>query len=387
MAPEDQHRTAFATSEGLFEFKVMPFGLCNAPATFQRLMDLVLAGLVGASCLVYLDDIIVLGKDFRDHLQNIQSVLQRLREAGLKLRPPKCSFFRKKVRYLGHTVTREGVAVDPDKVAKVMNWPTPTSAREVQQFLGLANYYRRFIQNFATKARPLHHLTEKSVHFKWTSECQEAFNALRTQLVSTPVLAYPDFTRPFLLDTDASDSGIGAVLSQQDDAGLEHVVAYGNRSLTKTERRYCVTRCELLAVVTFVKQFRTYLLGNKFTLRTDHGSLTWLCNFREPEGQLARWIESLQEYDFDIVHRRGKVHSNADALSRIPCQQCGRQEPAIAYVIGATTLSPGRMDTVPQLQRDDPTLKPVIAAKLQCSKSIESKYPIFAFLCVFACFS
>ena len=252
----------------------MPFGFCNAPATFQRLMDLVLADLVGASCLVYLDDIIVLGKDFHDHHQNIQSVLQRLREAGLKLRPPKCSFFRKKVRYLGHTVTREGVAVDPDKVAKVMNWPTPTSAREVQQFLGLANYYRRFIQNFATKARPLHHLTEKSVHFEWTSECQEAFDALHTQLVSTPVLAYPDFTRPFLLDTDASDGGIGAVLSQQDDAGLEHVVAYGSRSLTKTERRYCVTRRELLAVVTFVKQFRTYLLGNKFTLKTDHGSLT-----------------------------------------------------------------------------------------------------------------
>ena len=176
MAQEDQHRTAFAKPEGLFEFKVMPFGLCNAPATFQRLMDLVLAGLVGASCLVYLDDIIILGEDFHHHLKNIQSVLQRIREAGLKLQPPKCYFFKQTVGYLGHTVSREGVAVDPDKVAKVKNWSTPHSAREVQQFLGLANYYRRFIQDFATKARPLHHLTEKSVHFWWTAECQEAFD-------------------------------------------------------------------------------------------------------------------------------------------------------------------------------------------------------------------
>ena len=154
------------------------------------------------------------------------------------------------------------------------------------------------------------------------------------------------------------------MLSQFDEAGREHVIAYGSRSLTKTERQYCVTRRELLAVVTFVKHFRTYLLGNKFTLRTDHGSLTWLCNFRDPEGQLARWIELLQEYDFDIVHRQGKVHCNADSLSRRPCQQCGCEEQVIASVVGATILSPGKMEEVEKLQREDPTLKPVILAKL-----------------------
>ena len=142
MAPDDRSRTAFTTPEGLFEFKVMPFGLCNAPATFQRLMDLVLAGLKGSSCLVYLDDIIILGHDFHDHLQNVQSVLRRICEAGLKLKPPKCHFFKQKVRYLGHTVSRDGVAVDPEKVEKVRDWPIPRSTREVQQFLGLANYYR-----------------------------------------------------------------------------------------------------------------------------------------------------------------------------------------------------------------------------------------------------
>ena len=273
-------------------------------------------------------------------------------------------FFQTESGVLGHIVTNEGVAGDPVKVEKVRNWPTPQSAKDVQQFLGLANYYRMFVQSFSTTARPLHHLTEKSVHFKWTPECQEAFDSLRTQLTSTPILAYPNFKKPFLLDTDASDSGIGAVLSQFDEAGREHVIAYGSRSLTKAERQYCVTRRELLAVVTFVKHFRTYLLGNKFTLRTDNGSLTWLCNFRDPEGQLARWIELLQEYDFDIVHRQGKVHCNADALSCRPCQQCGHEEQVIASVVGATILSPGKMEEVEKLQREDPTLKPVILAKL-----------------------
>ena len=160
--------------------------------------------------------------------------------------------------YLGHIVTNEGVAVDSVKVEKVRNWPIPQSARDVQQFLGLANYYRRFVESFSTTARPLHHLTEKSVHFEWTSECQEPFDSLRTQLTSTPSLAYPNFKKPFLLDTDASDSGIGDVLSQFDEAGREHVIAYGSGSLTKAERQYCVTTCELLAVVTFVKHFRTY---------------------------------------------------------------------------------------------------------------------------------
>ena len=228
----------------------------------------------------------------------------------------------------------------------------------------MANYYRRFVESFSTTARPLHHPTEKSVHFKWTPECQVAFDSLHTQLTSTPILAYPNFKKPFLLDTDASDSGIGAVLSQFDEAGREHVIAYGSRSLTKAKRQYCVTRRELMAVVTFVKHFRTYLLGNKFTLRTDHGSLTWLCNFRDPEGQLARWIELLQEYDFDIVHRQGKVHCNADALCRRPCQQCGREEQVIASVVGPTILSPGKMEEVEKLQREDPTPKPVILAKL-----------------------
>ena len=313
ISEQDRQKTAFYTTEGLYEFKVMPFGLCNALATFQRLMDLILAGLQWSQCLVYLDDVIIIGKTFEEHLLNLKSVFTRISEAGLKLQPSKCAFLQQKVQYLGHIMSKDGVEADPEKIEKVASWAAPTSPRE-QQFLGFANYYRRFIRDFALIARPLHCLTERTAKFRWTNECQAAFEELRRRLTTDPVLAYPDFSRQFILDTDASDTGIGAVLSQVDENGRERVISYGSRLLTKPERRYCVTRRELLAVVTFTRQYRSYLAGQRFTLRTDHDSLTWLRNFKEPEGQLVRWLEKLQEFDFEIVHRRGKKHSNADAL-------------------------------------------------------------------------
>ena len=342
----------------------MPFGLCNAPATFQRLMDAVLAGLQWSSCLVYLDDVIIPGKDFEDHLQNIRVVLERLRQAGLKLHPTKCHFGKKQVTFLGHVVSEDGVATDPQKTSKVASWPVPISQHEVRQFLGLASYYRKFIKGFATIAKPLHRLTEKTAEFKWTTDCQEAFKKLRQQLVSPPILAFPDYQKPFILDTDASNLGIGAVLSQTQDDGQERVIAYGSRVLSKAERRYCVTRRELLAVVYFLQHFRPYLLGRHFTLRSDHGSLTWLRNFREPEGQLARWLEKLQEYDFTIVHRPGQKHSNADALSRLPCQQCGRkleeETTQVSIVTGNVHTFVGRsLQELRDLQLNDLYIGPV----------------------------
>ena len=362
----DRAKTAFCTPEGLYQFRVMPFGLCNAPACFQRLMDLVLSGLQWSQCLVYLDDIIVLGNSFETHIQNLDSVFQRLQEAGLRLKPAKCAFFRKEVQYLGHIISRQGVATDPEKVGKVASWPVPTSRREVQQFVGFANYYRRFIKDFAQLARPLHRLTERTAPFTWSHECQESFDQLRERLCSTPILAYPDFQRPFILDTDASDTGIGGVLSQMDDQGRERVIAYGSRLLSKPERKYCVTRRELLAVVTFIQQYRPYLVCRKFTLRTDHGSLTWLRNFKEPEGQLARWLERLQELDFEIVHRRGSAHRNADSLSRLPCIQCGRTSHSTASEIATTALQglPAQpSDNLREQQLADKTLGPLIRGK------------------------
>ena len=284
-------------------------------------MNLVLAGVQWSECLVYLDDIIVLGRSFEEHLQNLSAVLQKLKCANLQLKLPKCAFCKKEVLYLGHRVSREGVSTDPAKVEKVAHWPTPTSPQEVQQFLGLASYYRKFIQNFASIARPLQRLTEHGRTFMWTTECATSFAVLKQRLTTAPILAFPDCSKPFVLDTNASHDGIGAVLSQVYE-GTERVVAYTSRSLTKVERKYCVTRKELLAVVVFIKQFRPYLLGQSFKLRTDHGSLTWLQNFKDPYGQLTRWLEQFQEFNFEIVHRRGIKHQNADALSRRPCQQC-----------------------------------------------------------------
>ena len=372
--PRDREKTAFSTPDGHFEFKVLPFGLCNAPATFQRLMDLVLSGLQWSRCLVYLDDVIIVGKDFAEHLQNLQAVFRRLQSAGLKLQPAKCAFLRKEVNYLGHVVSENGVSTDPSKTDKVAKWPVPNSAKDVKRFLGFASYYRRFIRNFATIAKPLHRLTERTAEFRWTAQCQDAFEELRRRLISAPVLAFPDFSRKFVLDTDASDSGIGAVLAQEQSDGTERVVAYASRVLSKSERRYCVTRRELLAVVTFVDHFRPYLLGRHFTVRTDHGALTWLQNFKDPEGQLARWLERLQEYDFNVIHRRGRTHSNADALSRLPCTQCGRESHdaedsretgQVAAVEVVQSLLRRSTRELQQLQEEDPVLSQLLKAKAE----------------------
>ncbi|XP_063050302.1 uncharacterized protein LOC134445147 [Engraulis encrasicolus] len=320
LTPRARRAAAFCTRNGLFEWNVMPFGLCNAPATFQRLMDRVLAGMQWETCLVYLDDIIVLGRNVPEMLHRLSQVFDRLLQANLKLKPAKCCLFRRQVAYLGHVVSEEGVASDPAKVQKVQEWPTPTSVQEVRQFVGLASYYRRFVQDFATVAGPLHALTKKYARFHWTAECQQAFDQLKRLLTTAPVLGYPLDQGNMVLDTDASDVGIGAVLSQV-QLGRERVLAYGSRRLSKTEQNYCTTRRELLAVVEFTSHFRQYLLGRSFTVRTDHSSLRWLTKMREPEGQLARWLERLGEYDFNIVHRPGRLHSNADSLSRPPCRQ------------------------------------------------------------------
>lgn len=320
--PEDKKKTAFVTRQGLYEFNVMPFGLCNAPATFERLMETVLAGLQWQICLIYLDDIIVYGKTFDDMLQNLELVFEKLLAAGLKLKARKCSLFARQVKYLGHIISEQGIETDPEKVEIVKHWPEPVNKTQVRSFIGLSSYYRKFIPNFARIAQPLHKLTEASVPFKWTDECQDAFQLLKDRLISAPILTHPDFTKPFILDTDASQYAMGAALSQLQD-GQERVVAYASKVLSKSEKKYCVTRKELLAVVTFIKHFRPFLYGHKFLVRTDHSSLKWLLRFKDPEGQLARWIEVISTYDMEIEHRAGKLHGNADGLSRVPCGQCG----------------------------------------------------------------
>ena len=256
-------------------------------------------------------------------------MFDRLVSAGLKLKPKKCTLFSKSVLYLGHIISEDGIATDPAKTKVIAEWPRPCNATEVRSFLGLCGYYRRFIKGFSNIARPLHKLTENDKEFVWTNDCENSFQDLKSRLCNSPILAMPDFTKEFTLDCDASGTAIGAVLSQNFD-GKERPIAYASRTLIKSERKYCVTRRELLAIVYFTKYFRHYLIGKPFLVRTDHNALRWLMNFKNPEGQIARWIETLSSFDMTIQHRPGIRHKNADSLCRVPCNQCGFESEGIA---------------------------------------------------------
>ena len=305
LSQDARAKTAFATHSGLFQFRVMPFGLCNAPATFERLMDRVLQGLRWSRCLVYLDDIISFGGTFSAALSNLTLIFERLRSYGLQLKSSKCHLFRESVPFLGHIVGRRGLECDPKKIEDVKSWPVPDCLKSVRQFLGFVGYYRRFIPKFADIATPLVHLTGKDVPFVWDASCSAAFRGLRASLMDAPILAFPTETGQYILDTDASNFGLGGVLSQiQDDREL--VVAYCSRALRPSQRRYCTTKREMLAVVAMCLQFRSYLRGARFTLRTDHKSLVWLHRFKDTEGMLSRWLHSLQQFQFSIIHRPGK---------------------------------------------------------------------------------
>eukprot|EP00731_Ephydatia_muelleri_P031379 Em0022g893a len=283
-----------------------------------------------------LHDIIIYSRTVKEHLTRLEEVLERLQAAGMKLKPKKCRLLRRKVNYLGYIVSSGGVQTDPLKVECILSWPSPTTQKELRQFLGLASYYRRFVKGFASIAAPLNHLLEKGKPWEWTKVCEHAFSSLKKMLTTSPILAYPDFEIEFTVDCDASGDGLGAVLSQCIGGG-ENVISYASRSLTKPEKKYCATRKEMLALVWAVGQFRPYLLGRPFTVRTDHSALQWLYSFKEPEGQVARWLESLAEYEFTVQHRPGKKHTNADALSRVPCQD--------ALAVNANSIPLDRTDS------------------------------------------
>ena len=293
----------------------MSFGLTNAPSTFTRVMNLVLRGLHWKTVLAFLDDVLVLGRDFEEHVENLAEVFERFRQYGIKLKAKKCDLFRTEVEYLGRTVGRDGMKVSKNFIDTMEAWPVPKCTKDVERFCGFANYHRNFIKAFAEISVPLYGLTGKN-KFHWEQEHQDAFDKLKIALCSAPVLTIPTKDGRFILDTDASDFAIGAELLQIQD-GVERCISYCSFSLTPEQRKYCTTKKELLAVVRFTRHFRHYLLGRHFDVRTDHSSLQWLMNFKNPNGQLARWLEELSQYWMDIHHRPGNKHVNADALSRL----------------------------------------------------------------------
>ncbi|GFY32406.1 retrovirus-related Pol polyprotein from transposon 17.6 [Trichonephila clavipes] len=316
----DREKTAFITPEGLYEFKVMPFGLCNAPATFERMMDNLLRHFKLTMCLCYLDDIIVFSETFEDHLIRLRLVLKCLQEAGLKLNSKKCLFAAQEVKILGHLVSSNGVRSDPDKIKAVRNFPTPKNIHDIRSFLGLCSYFRRFIKGFCYLAEPLQSLLKSGVEFLWGPEEVEAFNSLKKALTSDPVLGMYDERASTEIHTDLSGYGIGAVLVQIQN-NVEKVIAYASRTLTKAEKNYSTTERECLAIVWATNKFRPCIFGKHFTVVTDHHSLCWLMNLKDPSGRLARWALRLQEHDFDVKYKTGKKHSDADALSRNPVEE------------------------------------------------------------------
>ncbi len=316
MNEQSKELTAFTTHYGLYEYNRMPFGLKNAPGTFQRLMESVMSSMNWRQCLVYLDDVIVFSRTFDEHLTHLKEAFQAIEDAGLKLKPSKCFFAKPKIKYLGHIVSKDGIAPCPEKCEAVMNFPTPHDVKSLRSFVGLANYYRKFVHGFGKIAAPLNKLMCKDTPFLWDDECEMAFKKLRDGLCSPPILAYPDFSLPFLLTTDASDGAIGGILGQIQD-GKERVIHYTGRSLTPCEKKYSITEKEGLAIVDSLETFDPYLRNSPFTIITDHQALKYIFNEKKNTGsRVARWAMALQQYDYNVVHRAGRVNENADALSR-----------------------------------------------------------------------
>lgn len=312
-------KTAFRTPQGLYEYLRMPFGCCNASATFQRAMDTMFRDLLWTCVMAYQDDGLVYSREWSLHLVHLREVLVRVRTSNAKLKISKCNFCVQSIPFLGHLLAPSGVAPHPDRVAAIVNMPPPTDLTTLRSFLGMIGYYRRYVPTFSELARPLHDLLLEDTRWHWSTECEIAFLQLKTCLTSAPILAFPDFTRPFQLHTDASNIGLGAVLSQTSEGGVDRPVAYWSRTLSRPEKNYSATELECLAVVSALHEFRPLLHGTQVVLiYTDHSALRSLLTQKEPKAKFARWIQSINEFSYEIHYRPGSQNGNADGLSRLP---------------------------------------------------------------------
>ncbi|GBG84591.1 hypothetical protein CBR_g38874 [Chara braunii] len=325
--PSDQHKTAFKTRDGLYEFIVMPFGLINAPSTFQCLMDKVLHHQLNRFVVVYLDDILIFSKTMEEHLKHLEEVLQVLKEAQLHLNLEKSEFWRDSVIYLGHRLSANGLEPEATKVEVIRNWPQPTNVRKLRSFLGLASYYRKFVPKFSVIAHPLSRLTSKNVAYAWCAKCETAFQALKEALVSHPVLHIADPNLTFVVTTDASQFGIGAVLQQDDGDGL-HPLEYYSKRMPSHKVATSTYMRELYALREALAHWKHYLLGRHFKVYSDHQTLQWIQTQSELSPTLTRWLRDIDVYSFELKHKKGCYNRVADALSRYPefltCLVCQR---------------------------------------------------------------
>ncbi|CAM8912599.1 unnamed protein product [Rhodiola kirilowii] len=341
MASEDVHKTAFRTHDGHFEFLVMPFGLTNAPSTFQAAMNDMFRPYLRKYVLVFMDDILVYNRGWAEHIQHLKVVFETLQHHTFLAKATKFEVARPTVHYLGHIITRKGMEVDPEKVSAIMRWELPCNPKQLRGFLGLSGYYRRFVKGYAMVAAPLTRLLRKEA-FLWDDDASQAFATLKHMLSATPTLRLPDFNLPFVVQTDASGTGMGAVLSQEGQP-----IAYHSRQFTPTLQRSSTYNRELAAVVMAVQKWRPYLLGNKFVLETDHQPLRVILtqSIHTPEQQ--RWVSKLMGYDFEITYKSGRENLPADALSR-------QQGASCAMLQGTSGPVFGLLRALRTLYKDDP---------------------------------
>jgi ribonuclease HI len=309
--PSDIPKTAFSTRYGLYEYLVMSFGLTNAPAYFMYLMNSFFMQELDKFVMVFIDDILIYSKNPEDHAKHLHIILQRLRDHHLYAKFSKYEFWLDTVKFLGHTISGDGISIDPSKVQEVMDWKSPTSVHQIRSFLGLAGYYRRFIPDFSRIAKPITELLKKGVKFSWNQKCEDAFHTLRDHLTTAPVLAQPDVSKPFDIYCDASGTGLGCVLMQDN-----RVIAYASRALRVHEQNYPTHDLELAAVIHALKIWRHHLMGTKCHIYTDHKSLKYIFTQADLNMRQRRWLELIKDYDLEVHYHPGKANVVADALSR-----------------------------------------------------------------------
>ena len=349
--------TAFTVGPlGFYECVRMPFGLTNAPATFQRLMESCLGELHLNWCIIYLDDVIVFSKTPEEHIERLEAVFKKISDAGLKLKPSKCEFFKKRIHYLGHIVSNKGIETDPKKIEAIVKWPRPRTVHEVRKFLGFTNYYRKFVYKYAQIARPLNKLISgenaKKKHRKvdWEEEQENSFCELKDACTKTPVLAYADYKKPFRVNTDASERGLGSVLYQKQDDSTFRVIAYASRSLSKTEKNYNAHKLEFLALKwAITERFHEYLYGGDFEVFTDNNPLTYVLTSAKLDATGQRWVASLANYNFKIFYRCGRSNIDADSLSRIPLEVVQENHAQTGPIVKSLLLSQHDAIRVPHL--------------------------------------
>lgn len=332
MEEQDKQKTAFMANNNLYEFNVMPFGTCNAPSTFQRMMNTLFSGLTWKYCLVYLDDLLVYSRSFNEHLVQLEEIFSRIKQANLKLQPAKCLFCTNKVNYLGFEISDKGVYPDRGKMKVIEELEPPKNAKETKRFLGMISYYRKFIRQFSSIANPLYELTSKKVKFKWTSQANEAFKYLKKCLMEAPILSFPNFAYGFEIECDASNVGLGAVLIQH--IGNENkLIACASRSLIQAERNYSASEKEMLAISWAAKYFETYIFGRKVIFHTDHKPIAQMRDFKDKSGRLVKLYNKITHLNFEIKYKRGAENVRADFLSRLPSGADGGADTKEAKIV------------------------------------------------------